>query len=378
MARARVHADVNAHLGKSWYDYENFHIDWKDPDRYEIVKRMGGGKYSEVFEGIDMVNNDRCVIKVLKPVAAKKIKREIKVLRNLTGGPNIVELLDVVRDPSARYHSLVMVRNAPSGSTCGKTTFVTGICRQCRVAASVPYIDRIRCKVVHIPALGGPLACPCTWDYAPGCQASASIHKLGNVLVLTKRRQANVMIDYQKRKLRLIDWGLAEFYHTETDYHIRVGSRYYKAPELLVGYKRYDYSLDMWSVGCMFASMIFRKEHFFRGSDNDDQLLKILRTLGTERFDAYLKTHNIHFETDVDNLLVNYPKQPWSRFVTAENRHLGSVADAVDFLDKLLRYDHQERLTAKEAEAHPYFNSVRLETISTEGDSVSDSGFAST
>jgi casein kinase II subunit alpha len=45
-----------------------------------------------------MVNNDRCVIKVLKPVAAKKIKREIKVLRNLTGGPNIVELLDVVRD----------------------------------------------------------------------------------------------------------------------------------------------------------------------------------------------------------------------------------------------------------------------------------------
>lgn len=56
-------------------------------------------------------------------------------------------------------------------------------------------------------------------------------------------------------QLRLIDWGLAEFYHPGTDYHIRVGSRYYKAPELLVGYKQYDYSLDMWSVGCMFASM---------------------------------------------------------------------------------------------------------------------------
>lgn len=57
-------------------------------------------------------------------------------------------------------------------------------------------------------------------------------------------------------QLRLIDWGLAEFYHPGTDYHIRVGSRYYKAPELLVGYKQYDYSLDMWSVGCMFASMV--------------------------------------------------------------------------------------------------------------------------
>ena len=57
-------------------------------------------------------------------------------------------------------------------------------------------------------------------------------------------------------QLRLIDWGLADFYHPGTEYHIRVGSRYYKAPELLVGYKQYDYSLDMWSVGCMLASMV--------------------------------------------------------------------------------------------------------------------------
>jgi casein kinase II subunit alpha len=65
-------------------------------------------------------------------------------------------------------------------------------------------------------------------------------------------------------QLRLIDWGLAEFYHPGTDYHIRVGSRYYKAPELLVGYKQYDYSLDMWSVGCMFASMVRRSILLYR------------------------------------------------------------------------------------------------------------------
>jgi casein kinase II subunit alpha len=55
-----------------------------------------------------MSPGDRCIIKVLKPVAAKKIKREIKILRNLSGGPNIVSLIDVVRDPSMRYHSLIM------------------------------------------------------------------------------------------------------------------------------------------------------------------------------------------------------------------------------------------------------------------------------
>lgn len=59
---------------------------------------LGRGKYSEVFEGINVVNYQKCVIKVLKPVKKKKIKREIKILQNLAGGPNIVALLDVVRD----------------------------------------------------------------------------------------------------------------------------------------------------------------------------------------------------------------------------------------------------------------------------------------
>ncbi|KAJ1554537.1 Casein kinase II subunit alpha, partial [Cladochytrium tenue] len=68
-------------------------------DDYEIVKKIGRGKYSEVFEGINVSSNDRCVIKVLKPVKKKKIKREVKILRNLATGPNIVQLYDVVRDP---------------------------------------------------------------------------------------------------------------------------------------------------------------------------------------------------------------------------------------------------------------------------------------
>ena len=91
----------------------------------------------------------------------------------------------------------------------------------------------------------------------------------------------NVMIDHENRRLRLIDWGLAEFYHPGQEYNVRVASRsvetfitdlnhrlvcrYFKGPELLVDYQMYDYSLDMWSLGCMLASMIFRKEPFFHG-----------------------------------------------------------------------------------------------------------------
>ncbi|CAG14693.1 unnamed protein product, partial [Tetraodon nigroviridis] len=101
----------------------------------------------------------------------------------------------------------------------------------------------------------------------------------------------NVMIDHQLRKLRLIDWGLAEFYHPAQEYNVRVASRYFKGPELLVDYQvlarlfspqMYDYSLDMWSLGCMLASMIFLKEPFFHGQDNYDQLVRIAKVLGTD------------------------------------------------------------------------------------------------
>merc|ERR1712037_225360 len=59
----------------------------------------------------------------------------------------------------------------------------------------------------------------------------------------------NVMIDHQQRKLRLIDWGLAEFYHPGQDYNVRVASRYFKGPELLVDYlyddlDKYNCELD--------------------------------------------------------------------------------------------------------------------------------------
>jgi serine/threonine protein kinase len=65
------------------------------------------GQYSQVFEGVNIINDEKCIIKVLKPVKNKKIKREIKILQNLGGGPNIVALLDVIRDPASKSHSLI-------------------------------------------------------------------------------------------------------------------------------------------------------------------------------------------------------------------------------------------------------------------------------
>jgi serine/threonine protein kinase len=70
-----------------------------------IKHGAGRGKYSEVFEGISNINYQKCAIKVLKPVKMKKVKRQIKILQNLSDGPNIIVLLDIVRDNEVGYLS---------------------------------------------------------------------------------------------------------------------------------------------------------------------------------------------------------------------------------------------------------------------------------
>jgi casein kinase II subunit alpha len=71
------------------------------------VHKLGRGKYSEVFEGYNKINNQKCIVKILKPVRTEKIYREIKILQTLFGGPNIVKLYDVVRDASSKTPSLI-------------------------------------------------------------------------------------------------------------------------------------------------------------------------------------------------------------------------------------------------------------------------------
>ncbi|WMV18301.1 hypothetical protein MTR67_011686, partial [Solanum verrucosum] len=336
MSKARVYTDVNVLRPREYWDYEALTVQWGDQDDYEVVRKVGRGKYSEVFEGINVNSNEKCIIKILKPVKKKKanvtrsnpmdnslvfkwrgldgwIKREIKILQNLCGGPNVVKLLDIVRDQHSKTPSLIFEY---VNSTDFKVLYPTLTDYDIRY-----YIYEL------LKAL----------DY---CHSQGIMHR--------DVKPHNVMIDHELRKLRLIDWGLAEFYHPGKEYNVRVASRYFKGPELLVDLQDYDYSLDMWSLGCMFAGMIFRKEPFFYGHDNQDQLVKIAKVLGTDEMNAYLHKYQLELDPQLEAMVGRHSRKPWSKFINADNQHLVSP-EAIDFLDKLLRYDHQDRLTAKEA-----------------------------
>ena len=143
-----------------------------------------------MFEAFDVQNNEKVVVKILKPVKKKKIKREIKILENLKGGTNVIILKDIVKDPWSRTPALVFEH---INNTDFKQLYPTLTDFDIRY-----YLYEL------LRAL----------DYS---------HSHG--IMHRDVKPHNVMIDHETRKLRLIDWGLAEFYHPNQEYNVRVASR---------------------------------------------------------------------------------------------------------------------------------------------------------
>lgn len=289
-------------------------------------------------------NNQRqweiCVLKVLKPVKTKKIYREIMILQALFGGPNVVRLLDIAQESQTETPVLV---------------FESVDAQDFR--SLYPRLSNYDVRYYMYEILK-------TLEFA---------HSMG--VFHRDIKPHNMMIDHTQRKVRVIDWGLGEFYHHGQSYNVRVASRYYKGPELLVGYRMYDYSLDIWSLGCVLAGILFRKEPFFQGKDNTDQLVQIVNVLGRDDLMAYCQKYDIKIPSEFDDCIVKQakPRRPWHSLVSSSNVHICEPV-AIDLLDRMLRYDHQGRIMAGEAMRHPYFDPIRQagEKCQDEGSSKSD------
>jgi len=327
MSLARVYCDAVARQPEGFTNFHDLDIEWGDPEKYAIIRKIGQGKYSEVFQGKDVSGEEEqdVVLKVLKPVKFQRIKKEIHILQKLRDGPNILQLLDVVRDPETKSPAVVF-----------------------------EYIDAIDFKT-YFPTM-------------PDLEVRFYLYKLLEALDYAHSmgimhrdvKPHNTVYDPKTRALRLIDWGLADFYLPGMEYSLRVASRYFKAVELFLGMRDYDYSSDLWSLGVVAGQMIFIQYPLFRGKRTDaNQLSKIVRVLGTDDMHAFQAKYHL---TDEDSCepkgFKHYPKKPWTEFVNDENNHLCSP-EALDFVDRLLVYDHNLRMTAREAMDHPYLAPIR-------------------
>lgn len=324
--REKILAEYRTFCSKndpSYYGYENLTFQFSNCERYEMVRSIGRGKYSDVYEGVDTRNDVPVIIKLLKPVRKVKIAREIRILELLRGGPNIIALLDICHDNISSTPSLVFEKIS--------LTNLKQVMLTLSLADAKIYLYQV------FKAL----------DY---CHSRGIMHR--------DVKPMNIVVCTETKMLKLIDWGLSEFFLERKDYNTRVSSRPYKSPELLVNYQYYDFSLDIWSAGTMLAAIMFRKEHFFLGKDNVDQLAKIVAVLGTRDFLLYLAKYGVELEPQEMSMYKNKEKKDFAVFVSDKCRDM-CTKEAMDLLGRMLLYDHNERITAREALRHPFFDDVR-------------------
>ena len=128
-----------------------------------------------------------------------------------------------------------------------------------------------------------------------------------------------------------------------TDY---IATRWYRAPEVILSWKKYTGAIDVWSVGCILAELIIRKPLLPAGSE-EEQLNMITKLLGNPTSRLISKIDNEKNKEFVQQL----PKREGKNF---DEYFAGANPQAIDLLKKMMTYDPEERITVEEALAHPY------------------------
>lgn len=319
---SRVYSDINEIKGPEWYDHRVYKPVWNPPEGYYLIKKVGYGKYSSVFKAYWKKKVD-VAIKVLVPLDPKRYLKEIMILNNLAGGPNIVKQMDLIWDPVTGIYSLVSEWvNFPDWRSLYQTFTV----------------DEVRLYLYKL--------------------LIALEYTHSNGIMHRDIKPANIAIDRDSQELRLLDWGLADYYHPSHKYSPHVGTRAFKPPEVLFEYPYYDYSMDIWSTGITVTIMLFRRIVVKSGSSDKDQLVKLADILGGEKIVEYAESVNMKLSSKLANDLKKRKGTGWESFVNP-NAPEKIPPDAFDILNKMTIIDHRQRITAKEAMMHPFFDSVR-------------------
>lgn len=320
---SKYYCNVNLELGSSHWNYRAWNPIFGDINRYSLVKWMGSGRYSDVFLSLQDKKKE-CAIKLLKPVNTDRVRRELKILTTLKDGPNILELWDIVIDGKYGIPSMV-------------TEYVPN--SEWRSLFSQMNLNDVRFYMYRL------------------LLALDFTHKSG--IMHRDVKPVNILCKDPKRELKLADWGLAEFYHPMRQYSSSIGTRYYKAPEAILEYEYYDFSVDIWAAGVILLELLTLELHIFDGdADNIDQLDSIARVVGGQAIIDWGIKYRKPLKPCKVELYKKYPKVPFVHLIPSA-RETFKDKDALDLVERLLTIDHRERASAEEAVCHPFFNSIR-------------------
>ncbi|CAF2972749.1 unnamed protein product [Rotaria sp. Silwood2] len=204
------------------------------------------------------------------------------------------------------------------------------------------------------------------------------IHSAG--IIHRDLKPANIGID-KELNIAILDFGLSRVASDsyQTGY---VATRWWRAPEVIINWERYNEKIDIWSVGCIMAELILLKP-IFPGKDHIDQLHRILDVTGTPDIQtlneictseprSYISRMTPKAKQDFNQLFgFQYDStgetpisgvSPQGKFQIKEVRikinfiPFCFLITGIDLLDKLLSFDHRDRPTTEKALTHEFLD----------------------
>uniref|UniRef100_A0A0D9Z194 Protein kinase domain-containing protein n=1 Tax=Oryza glumipatula TaxID=40148 RepID=A0A0D9Z194_9ORYZ len=292
-------------------------------EQYEKEEKIGEGTYGVVYRARDKVTNETIALKKIRleqedeGVPSTAI-REISLLKEMHHG-NIVRLHDVIHSEKRiylvfEYLDLDLKKFMDSCPEFAKNpTLIKS------------YLYQILRGVAY-------------------CHSHRVLHR--------DLKPQNLLIDRRTNALKLADFGLARAFGipVRTFTH-EVVTLWYRAPEILLGSRQYSTPVDMWSVGCIFAEMVNQKP-LFPGDSEIDELFKIFRVLGTPNEQSWPGVSSL---PDYKSAFPKWQAQALATIVPTLD------PAGLDLLSKMLRYEPNKRITARQALEHEYFKDLEME-----------------
>uniref|UniRef100_A0A3B3Z6N7 Stress-activated protein kinase JNK n=1 Tax=Periophthalmus magnuspinnatus TaxID=409849 RepID=A0A3B3Z6N7_9GOBI len=298
--------------------------------RYQNLKPIGSGAQGIVCAGYDAVLDRNVAIKKLSrpfqnQTHAKRAYREL-VLMKCVNHKNIISLLNVFTPQKSleEFQDVYLVMELMDANLCQVIQMELDHERMSYL------LYQMLCGIKHLHSAG-------------------IIHR--------DLKPSNIVVK-SDCTLKILDFGLARTAGTSFMMTPYVVTRYYRAPEVILG-MGYKENVDIWSVGCIMGEMV-RHKILFPGRDYIDQWNKVIEQLGTPSPEFMKK-----LQPTVRNYVENRPKYAGLTFpklfpdclFPADSEHNKlKASQARDLLSKMLIIDPAKRISVDEALQHPYIN----------------------
>ena len=151
-------------------------------------------------------------------------------------------------------------------------------------------------------------------------------------------------------RLKICDFGLAREIRSKPPYTEYVGTRWYRAPEIILRHPFYNSPVDIWSLGCI-ACELFMLKPIFQGTSETDQLYKIMSILGTPTASSWPDFPHLAQKRGIRTLQTG----------GADLRTLmpNASPEAIDFIKQCLQYNPANRPSATRLLQHPFMQGTK-------------------